>query len=68
MSEWTKVTVEAQRWLAYAQQDIKAAQTLLDQGDVFTRQVCFFSQQATEKALKAGLIFEQIEFPFIQKC
>lgn len=30
----------------------------------FAQQVCFLSQQAAEKGLKAALIFIQIEFPF----
>jgi HEPN domain-containing protein len=64
MSELNKVVAETQHWLAYAQRDLNAAQTLLTQGDTFTQQVCFLAQQGAEKALKAGLIFEQIEFPF----
>jgi HEPN domain-containing protein len=64
MSKQNKIVAETQRWLAYAQRDLNAAQTLLTQGDTFTQQVCFLAQQGAEKALKAGLIFEQIEFPF----
>jgi HEPN domain-containing protein len=64
MSERNKVVAETQRWLTYAQRDLNAAQTLLAQGDTFTQQVCFLAQQGAEKALKAGLIFEQVEFPF----
>ena len=64
MSDQNKTTVETQRWLAYAKRDLDAAQALLNQGDIFTQQVCFLAQQGAEKALKAGLIFEQIEFPF----
>jgi HEPN domain-containing protein len=54
----------AQRWLIYAERDLQAAQLLLNQGNNFSQQVCFLSQQAAEKGLKAGLIFLQIEFPF----
>lgn len=55
---------EAQRWLGYARSDLKAAQTLMASPDHYPRQVCFLVQQAAEKALKAALISEQIEFPF----
>ena len=64
MSEQNKVAAETHRWLVYAQRDLKAAESLLSQGGAFTQQVCFLAQQGAEKALKAGLIFEQIEFPF----
>lgn len=64
MSDQNKTTIETQRWLAYAKRDLEAAQALLNQGAIFTQQVCFLAQQGAEKALKAGLIFEQIEFPF----
>lgn len=55
---------EARRWLSYARSDLEAAQTLMASPDHYPRQVCFLAQQATEKAIKAALIIEQIEFPF----
>ncbi len=55
---------EAQRWLMYARSDSEAAHALMASPDHYSRQVCFLAQQAVEKALKAALIFEQIEFPF----
>ncbi len=64
MSKASKVTVETQRWLAYARQNLAAAQALAGQTESFARQICFLSQQAAEKSLKAVLIFLQIEFPF----
>lgn len=63
MSKASRVTAETQRWLAYARQDLTAAQTLAGQNQSFPQQICFLSQQAAEKSLKAVLIFLQIEFP-----
>jgi HEPN domain-containing protein len=36
---------------------------LLEKGDFFPRQICFMSQQAGEKALKAILVYLGINFP-----
>lgn len=55
---------EVKRWLKYAQEDLNTAQNLSAQDDVVPRQACWFAQQSAEKALKAILIFLQIEFPF----
>jgi HEPN domain-containing protein len=55
---------ESKRWLDYARNDIDAARALLRDPDLFPRQVCFLAQQAAEKALKAILIYLEIEFPF----
>ncbi len=64
MSKASKVAAETQRWLAYARQDLTAAQALAGHTQSFPQQICFLSQQAAEKSLKAVLIFRQIEFPF----
>lgn len=56
--------IEAVRWLRYAAEDLKAAEVMLGQLSVEPRHICFLSQQAAEKSLKAVLIFEQIKFPF----
>lgn len=62
VSEETKeATLE---WLSFATQDLRAAESLMDETGSFTSQICFLSQQAAEKAIKAGLIFLQREFPF----
>jgi len=53
-----------ERWLDYAQRDLQAAQALMQQSGDFAQQVCYLLQQAAEKALKAALIYLQIEFPF----
>ena len=50
------------RWLRYAEEDLTTAETLLRQPHVPPRQACWFAQQAAEKALKAVLIFLQIDF------
>jgi HEPN domain-containing protein len=54
---------EAKRWLEYAETDLRAAHTLLESGEFFPRQVCFLSQQCGEKAIKAILVFEEVNFP-----
>ncbi|MEL6261340.1 MAG: HEPN domain-containing protein [Cyanobacteria bacterium J06626_6] len=59
-------TAEAvSNWMSYAQLDLKAAETLLQKSHNFASQVCFHSQQSAEKAIKAALIFLDIDFPFI---
>ena len=59
--EWL---AEVQRWLRYAREDLTAAETLLHQQHVIApRHVCWLAQQAAEKALKAVLVFLQIDFP-----
>ncbi len=50
------------RWLRYAEEDLVTAETLLKQPHVPPRQSCWHAQQAAEKALKAALIFLQIDF------
>lgn len=53
---------EALRWLAYAEEDLRAAEILQQEG-ASPRQTCFLAQQAAEKALKAVLVRLGIEFP-----
>ena len=50
------------RWLRHAAEDLTTAETLLAQAHVPPRQACWHAQQAAEKALKAVLIFLQIDF------
>ena len=54
---------ETVRWLRYAEEDLRTAEILLRQPHVPPRQACWHSQQATEKARKAVLIFLEIDFP-----
>ena len=50
------------RWLRYAEEDLTTAETFLGHPHVPPRQSCWHAQQAAEKALKAALIFLQIDF------
>ncbi len=51
------------RWLRYAEEDLTTAEILLKQLHLPPRQAYWYAQQTTEKALKAVLIFLQIDFP-----
>ena len=55
--------VETRRWLRYADEDLNAAEGSLRLSGMLPRHVCWLAQQATEKALKAVLIFEQLDYP-----
>jgi HEPN domain-containing protein len=50
------------RWLRYAEDDLRAAKTLLAVGPPWI--VCYHAQQAAEKGLKALLVRDEIQFPF----
>jgi HEPN domain-containing protein len=54
---------ETRRWLRYARQDLVAAEAMLGRSDMWPRRVCWLAQQAAEKAIKAVLVFLQIDFP-----
>lgn len=54
---------DAKIWLDYSNSDLRAAHTLLESEEFFPLQICFLSQQCAEKAIKAILIFEEINFP-----
>ena len=51
------------QWLLRAEEDFNAAESLITQGTSFLNTVCFHSQQAAEKFLKAFLTYHQVEFP-----
>ncbi len=54
---------KARDWLRTAAKDLKAAQNMLAAGDQFEPyHVCFWAQQAAEKAFKAALIFSAQPF------
>jgi len=53
----------SEKWLAYAASDLTMASIPLPEGARY-EQLCFFAQQATEKSLKALLLFLGIDFPF----
>jgi HEPN domain-containing protein len=54
---------EVQRWLRYAREDLLAAETIVQDWEMAPRHACWLAQQATEKALKAILVFLQMDFP-----
>ena len=51
------------QWLLKAEEDLNAAKSLITYGETFLSTVCFHSQQAAEKYLKAFLTNRQVEFP-----
>jgi HEPN domain-containing protein len=52
----------ARRWIAKAEEDLAAAERLLSLDDSLAAVVCFHSQQAVEKLLKALLVFGGVPF------
>lgn len=58
------VIAEASRWLALAEEDMRGAEAMASEDAFSPRHVCWYSQQAAEKALKTVLVFEQVAFPF----
>lgn len=50
-------------WLAHGRSDLAFARLGLNQ-DILPEQICFHAQQSVEKALKAVLLHEGIDFPF----
>lgn len=53
----------ASEWVAKAESDLRAADTLLKTKDCPTDVVCFHAQQVVEKYIKALLTTLQVEFP-----
>ena len=53
---------EARRWLRYAQEDLEVVGQMARVAR--PRYACWFSQQAAEKALKAVLVLESVDFPY----
>ena len=53
---------ETTAWLSYARDDLLFAEDAAADANRPARYVCFLAQQSAEKALKAALIFEQIEY------
>ncbi len=52
---------EVERWLRYANDDLKIARMILEHEQV-PRAACFHAQQCAEKTIKTSLIFLQIPF------
>ena len=54
---------EVSRWLRFAREDLEAAETLLREEGFVPRHACFLAQQSAEKALKAALTLQEVDFP-----
>lgn len=65
MNDLDPAACEAGRWLRFSAEDLEVALRLLSGSPSAPRHVCWLAQQAAEKALKAALILEGVEFPFI---
>ena len=50
-------------WLEKARRDLVTAQTGIDSSEPFSDIICFHTQQAAEKYIKAYLIWQKVEFP-----
>jgi HEPN domain-containing protein len=59
----TERVAEVRRWLRYAEEDLLAAEAALEAKGMAPRHACWLAQQSAEKAIKAVLIFLQIDFP-----
>ena len=59
-----ELRAEALRWLVFSREDLAVAERLLGLPEAVPRHICWFAQQAAEKALKAALILEGVDFPF----
>ena len=64
MSDPDAGALDARRWLRFSSEDLEVADRLMAAGPPASRHVCWLSQQAAEKALKAALVLEGVEFPF----
>lgn len=53
-----------EQWIEAAQEDLRLARVLLEEQRDFYPPVCFNSQQAVEKALKAFLYFHRVDEEF----
>jgi len=58
------VVQEALRWLRFSAEDLDVAKRLRANRSSAPRFVCWHSQQAAEKALKAALTIEYIDYPY----
>jgi HEPN domain-containing protein len=58
-----QLATEAARWLRYAAEDLEAAEALEAAPNVAARHVGTLAQQSADKAVKAGLVFLDIDPP-----
>jgi len=54
---------ELKSWISYAEEDYRAAKTLLGIKKPLLGPVCFHAEQCAEKYLKALLILKDVDFP-----
>lgn len=54
---------DARLWLRYAREDLAAAKAGIRDRDMAPRHICWLAQQAAEKAIKAVLVYLQVDFP-----
>jgi HEPN domain-containing protein len=52
------------RWLQFAREDLDAARLYLNDHGIAPRIICWHAQQSAEKAIKAILVFNNVEFPY----
>ncbi len=52
-------------WISHAESDLRLARLGVKDESVYLGQVCFHTQQAAEKAIKAVLLSRGIDFPLI---
>ena len=64
MNDPDPVVHEALRWLRFSEEDLSVASRLMTGIPTAPRHACWLSQQAAEKALKAALVLDEVEFPF----
>ncbi len=64
MNETDERRAEAARWLRYATEDLELGEGHAADGTVASRHACWYFQQAAEKALKAALVLEGIDFSY----
>ncbi len=58
-----KALAETRRWLRFCHEDLAGARGSLGLDTGAPRHACWLAQQAAEKAIKAALVFLQIDFP-----
>lgn len=64
MNDSNSVAEEALRWLRFSEEDLSVAARLMSGTPTAPRHACWLSQQAAEKALKAALMLEEVDFAF----
>ena len=58
-----RVAAITTRWLRYAMEDLTEAESMVARPQYAPRHACFLAQQGAEKALKAVLVFLQLDTP-----